>query len=302
MFADTIFERKDGVWELKISECVKLLATMYYFRYEAAFRRGGEPPGKILQNFDGRVRDYVEFIRLAVWKRGSARMDTSCPSFEAFRLQSERANSVMGYWQDGCQEEMPPREYKGKGWGIDPKKESSATDELTGENCVLWLSEHAYVGTDNKTQKVACTCSPETAARHRCEGGRCGCKGRKCSLACRCRGSCLLPAPSQPRPPENSGTSKQVLAAVAAFAALGAPHASEAPRSNDEVPFEHEEGVITGAGAQEEDDDDNWSDSDSDIVPGWGSSTSTHSHGDSDDGEWGGEWGEGGDGDSDWGD
>lgn len=117
---------------MKISESVKLLATIYYFRYEAAFRFGGQKPGEILQTFNGSTRDYVDFIRLAVWKRGSARMDTSSPSFEAFRLQCKRGNPVLGYWQDGCRKEMPHREYKGEGLGHRPQEEEQRLGHLDG--------------------------------------------------------------------------------------------------------------------------------------------------------------------------
>ncbi|CAN0397553.1 unnamed protein product, partial [Pylaiella littoralis] len=92
----------------------------------------------------------------------------------------------MGYWQDGLKETMPKIDFKNHGWGVDPKAKGREAEELIGSNCVLWLSEHSYIGTDSKTKTLTCGCHPDLPPHRMCRS--CGCRGRKCSLACGCRG------------------------------------------------------------------------------------------------------------------
>ncbi|CAM9428404.1 unnamed protein product [Ectocarpus sp. 4 AP-2014] len=121
VFRTSIFVREGGVWGVKIDECIKLLATIFYLKYEAAFARGGQEPGWILRMVNGDVAHYVDVIRMLIVRRGSKRATITCPVFESMRQQSERGHQVLGYWQDGCLEVVPVRYFNGKGWGIHPK-------------------------------------------------------------------------------------------------------------------------------------------------------------------------------------
>ncbi|CAM9685840.1 unnamed protein product [Pylaiella littoralis] len=67
----------------------------------------------------------------------------------------------MGYLQDGLKETMPKRDFKNHGWGVDPKAKGREAEELTGSNCVSWLSEHSYIGTDRKAKTLTCDCNPD---------------------------------------------------------------------------------------------------------------------------------------------
>ena len=83
-----------------------------------------------------------------------------------------------------------------------------ASLDLTKENCVMWLSEHSYVGSDNKTKTLVCKdCRPPTTGKPiNCQRCRCKLNDRKCSLSCGCRGTCnerrfAKPAVASPAPP-----------------------------------------------------------------------------------------------------
>ncbi|CAB1106379.1 unnamed protein product [Ectocarpus sp. CCAP 1310/34] len=96
VFRTSIFVRKGGIWGVKIDECIKLLVTMFYFKYEAVFARGGQEPGWILRMVDGDVAHYVDVMRLRILRRGSKRATSTCPAFESMRQQSERGRQVLG--------------------------------------------------------------------------------------------------------------------------------------------------------------------------------------------------------------
>ncbi|CAB1120326.1 unnamed protein product [Ectocarpus sp. CCAP 1310/34] len=120
------------------------------------------------------------------------------------REQCLRMKSVDGYWQDGFKDHMPERDFNGKGWGINPKAKGSNASALTGENCVMWMSEHSDIGPDGKLVTMTCGCDPVKALKHNCRG--CGCKWRKCSLACGCRGRCHLGRKLVPGAPTRQAT------------------------------------------------------------------------------------------------
>ncbi|CAN0247626.1 unnamed protein product [Pylaiella littoralis] len=121
VFKNPLFVKDDEVWAVDIDECIKLLATMFFFKNEAAFRRGERTAGMILADFHDNVQDYVDVIRFVILRLGGKRTTATCPGFESLRLQSERASAVMGYWQDGLKETMPKRDFKNHGWGVDTK-------------------------------------------------------------------------------------------------------------------------------------------------------------------------------------
>ncbi|CAB1115078.1 unnamed protein product [Ectocarpus sp. CCAP 1310/34] len=185
VFNRSLFVMEDGVWTVDIEQSIKLLATIFYFRYEAAFAGVATTPGDLLRSVNDSVRNYVDLIRVAIVKLGKKRTTDICPTYRSMREQCLRMNSVDGYWQDGFKDHMPERDFNGKGWGINPKAKGSNASALTGENCVMWMSEHSYIGPDGKMVTMTCGCDPVKALKHNCRG--CGCKGRKCSLACGCR-------------------------------------------------------------------------------------------------------------------
>ncbi|CAN0096134.1 unnamed protein product [Scytosiphon promiscuus] len=190
VFRKPLFLEEGGTWVLDEMEAVKLLGTMFFFKHEAAFRTVWRSPAEILRKFDGDVSRYVEEIRFVIWRKRDKKSTSTCPSFMSKVLQAKRAGSVLGYWQGGLEEKMRAQVWNGKGWGLNPKGTWAEGEKLTAENCVLWLSEHSYIGPDRKTVTLTCGCAPEKATKHRCRS--CGCEGRSCSLMCGCRGSCQM--------------------------------------------------------------------------------------------------------------
>ena len=227
-----------------VEACIKLLATFYFFKHEAWFRRAKKCPGGLLREVKFSVKEYVEVIRVVTIKLSKRKKTSMPPSYKSLGLQSKRGNSVFGYWQDGLQEEMPDRPYAGHGWGIHPAAKGSDAERMTKENCIMWLSEHSYIDTDGKTVTLACGCNPQAALKHKCKG--CGCRQRKCSLACGCRGRCHLGGAPAPSAPAGPSTSSVVANAMALFAAQ-----ARSSTSQDEHPEEEEssdgESVFGGA-------------------------------------------------------
>ncbi|CAN0380650.1 unnamed protein product [Pylaiella littoralis] len=89
VFKDPLFVKDDEVWAVDIDECMKLLATMFFFKNEAAFRRGERTAGMILADVHDNVQDYVDVIRFVILRLGGKRTTATCPGFESLRLQSE---------------------------------------------------------------------------------------------------------------------------------------------------------------------------------------------------------------------
>ncbi|CAN0202363.1 unnamed protein product [Pylaiella littoralis] len=102
---------QDGeVWMVNVDECIKLMATIFSsFKNEAAFRRGGRTAGGILADVKENVQGYVDVIRAVIFNLNGTKTTLTCPGIESMRLQSERANTVMAYWQDGLKETMPKK-------------------------------------------------------------------------------------------------------------------------------------------------------------------------------------------------
>ncbi|CAB1113918.1 unnamed protein product [Ectocarpus sp. CCAP 1310/34] len=173
------------------------------------------------------------------------------------REQCLRMKSVDGYWQDGFKDHMPERDFNGKGWIINPKAKGSNASALTGENCVMWMSEHSYIGPDGKMVTMTCGCDPVKALKHNCRG--CGCKGRKCSLACGCRGRCHLARKPVPGAPTGQATYSGPAGAAHSAVVASAMTALLASR-NARTDEEEEDPDDPGS----DDDDTGRSDSDSD--------------------------------------
>ncbi|CAM9988888.1 unnamed protein product, partial [Sphacelaria rigidula] len=98
---------------------------------------------------------------------------------------------------------MPPVNFNGRGWGIEPERRTHhkggvkssipAGVELSRVDIVVYLSSHTYVDTSGSVQILRCACNPErTASKHRCRS--CRCLGN-CTLRCGCQGRCFLPPP-----------------------------------------------------------------------------------------------------------
>ncbi|CAN0503137.1 unnamed protein product [Ectocarpus sp. 12 AP-2014] len=96
VFRTSIFVREGGAWGVKIDECIKLLATKSYFKYETAFARGSHEPGWDLRMDNGDVAHCVDVIRMLILRRGSKRVTSTCPAFESMHQQSERGHQVLG--------------------------------------------------------------------------------------------------------------------------------------------------------------------------------------------------------------
>ncbi|CAB1115324.1 unnamed protein product [Ectocarpus sp. CCAP 1310/34] len=163
VFNRSLFVMEDGVWTVDIEQSIKLLATIFYFRYEAAFAGVTTTPGDLLRSVNDSVRNYVDLIRVAIVKLGKKRTTDTCPTYRSMREQCLRMKFVDGYWQDGFKDHMPERDFNGKGWGINPKAKGSNASALTGENCVMWVSEHSSIGPDGKMVTMTCGCDPVKA-------------------------------------------------------------------------------------------------------------------------------------------
>ncbi|CAB1101190.1 unnamed protein product [Ectocarpus sp. CCAP 1310/34] len=165
-----------------VGECARLLATMFFYKDEAAFGSAHLSPSQLLESVDGDVEDYVSLVHYAILQLSKKKTTANCPSSFALRKHAERGNAIFRYWQNGLTEAMPTTEFAGKGWGVDPRGKGSDSDELTAENCVLWLSEYSYIGPDRKTATLACESARSLVAaeavapyvgrrRHPCEEG-----------------------------------------------------------------------------------------------------------------------------------
>lgn len=55
VFKRPLFLQESEVWDLDIEESIKLIATFFFVKNEAAFRRGGRNAGIILGNVDDNV-------------------------------------------------------------------------------------------------------------------------------------------------------------------------------------------------------------------------------------------------------
>ena len=136
IFDSSIFvQDNNDVWHVDIEACVKLLATIFYCKFEACFMDVCESPGELLRNVNGKVEEYVKITSFVILKFGTARATSVCPTYDSMRLQCRRANAVLGYWQDGFKEEVPTRDFKGQGWGV---------DSTVCGNCVALLERSSF--------------------------------------------------------------------------------------------------------------------------------------------------------------
>ncbi|CAB1101356.1 unnamed protein product [Ectocarpus sp. CCAP 1310/34] len=144
------FEEQDGTWAVDVDECAKLLATMFFYKDEAAFGTAHSRPASLLESVDGDVEDDVSLVRYAILQLPlqlpKEKTTATCPSSVALRKQAERGNAIFRYWQNGLRETLPTTEFAGKGWGVDPRGKGSDSDELTAEKSRGEVCVHAMVG------------------------------------------------------------------------------------------------------------------------------------------------------------
>ena len=57
VFDSRIFFQNDGVWDVNIEECAKLLAAIFCFKFEHFFKDVCESPGELLQTLKGNVEE-----------------------------------------------------------------------------------------------------------------------------------------------------------------------------------------------------------------------------------------------------
>ena len=88
VFDSSIFFQDDGVWNVNIEEGVKLLATIFYFRYERSFKDVCESPRELLRTLKGSVEEHVKCICFVILKFGTNRAASLCPCYKSMRLQT----------------------------------------------------------------------------------------------------------------------------------------------------------------------------------------------------------------------
>ncbi|CAB1106299.1 unnamed protein product [Ectocarpus sp. CCAP 1310/34] len=96
VFNRSLFVMEDEVWTVDIEQSIKLLATIFYFRYEAAFAGVATTPGDLLRSVNDSVKNYVDLIRVAIVKLGKKRTTDTCPTSRSMREQCLRIKSVDG--------------------------------------------------------------------------------------------------------------------------------------------------------------------------------------------------------------
>ncbi|CAB1098124.1 unnamed protein product [Ectocarpus sp. CCAP 1310/34] len=60
------FEEQHGTWAVEVDECAKLLATMFFYKDEAAIGTAHLTPAQLVESVDGDVEGYVDVIRYAI--------------------------------------------------------------------------------------------------------------------------------------------------------------------------------------------------------------------------------------------
>ncbi|CAB1118306.1 unnamed protein product [Ectocarpus sp. CCAP 1310/34] len=87
------FEEQDGTWAVDVDECAKLLATLFFYKDEAAFGTAHLTPAQVVQSVDGDVEAYVGVIRYAILQLPKKKMTATCPSYYSLRKQAERGKA-----------------------------------------------------------------------------------------------------------------------------------------------------------------------------------------------------------------
>ncbi|CAB1100343.1 unnamed protein product [Ectocarpus sp. CCAP 1310/34] len=96
VFRTSLCVREGGAWGVKIDECIKLLATIFYFKYEAAFARGGQEPGWIFRTDNGDVAHYIDVIRMLTLRSGSKKATSTCPCSSPCASRASEAIRCLG--------------------------------------------------------------------------------------------------------------------------------------------------------------------------------------------------------------
>ncbi|CBJ31813.1 hypothetical protein Esi_0285_0022 [Ectocarpus siliculosus] len=91
------FEEYDGTWAVDVDECAKLLATLFFYKDEAAFGTAHLTPAQVVQSVDGDVEAYVSVIRYAILQLPKKKTTATCPSYYSLRKKAERGNAIFRY-------------------------------------------------------------------------------------------------------------------------------------------------------------------------------------------------------------
>ncbi|CAM9320725.1 unnamed protein product [Sphacelaria rigidula] len=217
LFTKAILADKDGRLRVEMDGGVKLLATVFFFRYENAFAQVATDPGILFTTCGQDLASHVNKIRLCITTAHGHQPSRYFPDLDACKKHVSKSDAVFEYWGGSFLRSMSPVNFNGRGWGIEPERRthhkggvrssSTAGVELSRDNIVVYLSSHTYVDTSGNVQTLTCGCSPERAAsKHRCRS--CRCLGN-CTLSCGCQGRCFLPPPpsraAAAKPAEETG-------------------------------------------------------------------------------------------------
>lgn len=107
---------------MDIDEGIKLLNTVLYFKYENAFLRVYNDPGKLLASADGDVSQHLERIRRCIWEVHGHIPAGCCPDEGSLRLHVMKLDAVLEYWQEGFRQEMLKVNFNGRGWDVEPQQ------------------------------------------------------------------------------------------------------------------------------------------------------------------------------------
>ncbi|CAB1112778.1 unnamed protein product [Ectocarpus sp. CCAP 1310/34] len=75
------FDEQDGTWAVHVDECAQLLATMFFYKDEAAFGTAHLTPAQLVESVDGDVEGYVDVIRYAILQLPRKKTTATCPFF-----------------------------------------------------------------------------------------------------------------------------------------------------------------------------------------------------------------------------
>ena len=81
---------------MHVDECAKLLATMFFYKDDAAFGTAHLTPVQLVESVDGHVEGYVDVIRYAILQFPKKNTTATCPFF-FLRKQAKRGNAISRY-------------------------------------------------------------------------------------------------------------------------------------------------------------------------------------------------------------
>ncbi|CAB1113390.1 unnamed protein product [Ectocarpus sp. CCAP 1310/34] len=79
---------------MHVDECAKLVATMFFYKDEAAFGTAHLTPAQLVESVDGDVEGYVNVIRYAILQLPKKKTTATRPFFFFLRKQAEQGNAI----------------------------------------------------------------------------------------------------------------------------------------------------------------------------------------------------------------